>query len=80
MGKALFFVNMSLFKAYIIYRANTDTPLKRKEVLVSIVDSLVKSMEHPVVPGPAGDGAGHSVAHLPGQLRLCDVCSKDNKS
>uniref|UniRef100_A0A1B6D3M0 PiggyBac transposable element-derived protein domain-containing protein n=1 Tax=Clastoptera arizonana TaxID=38151 RepID=A0A1B6D3M0_9HEMI len=76
--KKLFFnfIDIYLFSANVLYVANTNKPLARKDSLVAIVDSLATPEPQPAV-GPVGDcGDQHQITHLPRQLlRFCEVCS-----
>lgn len=76
------FVDMAMYNSYVLYKANTDTPKSRKKFIVDVLESLIEEPGAPAAIGPGGDvGAGHSIAHLPGnRLRICVVCETKNKT
>lgn len=68
-----------MFNSYVLYCQNTDNPLSRYDFHVDVLEALVSCDRPPAepLPGPAGDGQGHRIEHLPrNALRKCVVCNQ----
>lgn len=70
-------VDISIFNAHVLYKANTNRPKERREFIIDLIESL-SGVNNPVVPvaGPGGDTGNHKLERLPlKQEKTCVVCS-----